>query len=542
MTEEFKRLILPNPDGRPEKVIQERVRLATYTNKIGPILTRFNAQLFADPAAFIGSKDPFWTEKFFSRGCLLDGDDDSRASFRSLLSDAMFAALATGKAIAQVDTRIASGAAGSRVVQSQLGELEPYVVLHPRSALWDWYSDNDGFRFAKIHRFRYIRDRWDSPPIPEHDFTIYQREDDGAIVASRYTVRKKSRNGEPVPVAPLDLETLDEKTAEVKTVLAPTPIFSVKGRFEFPVLTLTLPAPLWMGDQLFEPQKSYFAQTAALEYALYCNNYSMPVIMGVDDEEDDPFLDQKIGEGFYLTLKTGQSLTSFERGGGTVGTAISYRGEIKRDIYDTLQQIAMSADDGAAILARSGESKKEDRRPEQLLLERYGQLIREYAKQILDCAAIAHGEDVRWEVDGFDDFLGEGFVEDLNDFNGVKAASIPSETFLREAAKVFVKNAAKAYNFPPEVLAKSLEEIDKASMKDLQGIPPEPPLPGEAAAPPPSEPNLEIADGSPIPTNQEISQAADAIAEEISPKPKATKKPSSVKETKKLVDEIADEI
>ena len=479
MTETAKRKLLTNPDGRPEAVIAERVKLATYTNKIGPILSRFNSQLFSKKPTFAGSKDPFWEDRFFSSGALLDDDDDARASFVSFLARSMLCGLTNGKAIAQVDTRLASGQSISRQDQKINGELEPYVVLHPRSALWDWQPGKDGFVFAKLHVFRLKRDRWDQDPIPEHDFTIYQRNDNGIITASRYVVRKQPKEGEKIKPEMLDLDNLSEDEVTIETIKLPNgqalenlPIFSVNGVFEFPILTLTLPDELCIADQLFEPQKAYFTQTAALEYALYTNNYSMPVINGVDEDDDDPFQGKKFGDGYYLALKTGQTISAFERGGSTIATAISYRNEIKRDIYDQLQQVAMSAADGVAIIARSGESKREDRRPEQLLLERYGQMVKEYAIQILRVASIAHAELEQWKIEGFDDFMGEGVLEEIADLQGLSVIPMPSPTFKREAAKHLARRAGKRFAFPDQQIKQVIDELDAADGSDFEPQPP----------------------------------------------------------------------
>lgn len=489
MDAKMKAKLLPNPDGRPPAVMAERVKLACYTNKVGPILTRFNSQLFAQPLTFTGSKHEFW-ETFRSRGALLDDDDDARASFETFLARSMLSALTTGKAIAQIDTRIASEAR-SMADQEANGDLEPYVMLHPRSSLWDWKSDGKGFVFAKLHNFRIVQDSWDADPVGEHDFTIYQRQADGAILASRYTVRKRLKNGEKPPEDPyFDLEGLEDKDVEIRAIELPSgqllenaPIFSADGKFEFPIVTLTLPPQFWIADQLFESQKSYFAQTAAMEYALYSNNYSMPIVTGVDEPDDDPLRGKKIGDGYYLTLKTGQNITSFERGSGTITTAIAYRAEIKRDIYDVLQQIAMSAADGAAIIARSGESKREDRRPEQLLLSQFGQLAKEFATQILRVASLAHSEDVTWTSEGMSDFLGEGIIEEITDLQGLATVTIPSPTFQRETAKYIAKRAAKRFSFPPEATTKAIAELDAAPDEKFLPPPPAPvPAPEEAAA------------------------------------------------------------
>ena len=484
-----KRMLLANPDGRPQKVMEERLKLATYCNKIGPILTRFNAELFGQPASRTGSKDEFWTDKFFTQGAILKGDDDARASFDALLSDSMFQALATGKAIAQVDTRKSSGTAISKQDQAVNGELEPYVILHPRTALWDWEADREGFKFAKLHQCRMVRDRWNLPPVPEHDFTIYERMEDGSVFASRYTVRKRLKDSEKPPKCALDLDKLKETDVEITVELEPSPIFNLNGTFEFPVVTLTVPDTLWMADQLFDCQKAYFNQTAALEWGIYTSNYAMPVISGVEDEDDDPAKDQKFGDGYYLTLRPGQTLSWAERSGGAFSTAINYRGEVKRDIYDVLQQIAMSAADGVAITARSGASKKEDRRPTELLLEKYGELVRTFAKQILNVAAIAHAEKVIWEVDGYRDFLDEGLIQDITDFQGVQSVTIPSLTFKKETAKRFAKRVSQAMEIPSEKIAAILEELDATKEADFS--PPAPEAPGAETPAPEAEPQPE---------------------------------------------------
>jgi len=223
-----------------------------------------------------------------------------------------------------------------------------------------------------------------------------------------------------------------------------------------------------MGAQLFDCQKSYFTQTAALEYALYTNNCAMPVITGVDSDSDDPLIGRKVGEGYYLTLKTGQDITSFERNGTSIETAIAYRNEIKRDIYDVLQQIAMAASDGTSVIARSGESKKEDRRPEEILLERYGQAMKEFILQILKPAAIAHREDVNWEVSGYDDYLTFSIEELLADMGLLDQADIPSPSFKKEMQKVTIKRFARRYDIDSDAVERAIAEIDLSGIKQNQ--------------------------------------------------------------------------
>ena len=462
MTDAIKRKLLPNPDSRPEPIIRERIKLATYCNKISPILNRFNSELFKNPGIPTGSSDPFWGEDFFKYGGLLDGDDDGRCSLNTFLSTAMMSALTCGKAIAQIDTKSSSNAI-SLADQKASGELNPYIILHPRSALWDWKVSRNGFDFCKLHQFQLVQETWDSPRIPQHIFTIYYRQNE-KILTSKYVVKRIPKDNKPLPLMPF-IDAVEAKDITIETIIENQPIFNVRGRFEFPIATLTLPKSLWMAAQLFDSQKAYFNQTAALEYALYTNNYSMPVVTGVDDDSDDPLQNRRMGDGYYLTLKTGQQITNFERSGESIKTAIEYRSEIKRDIYDVLQQIAMSASDGASIIARSGQSKAEDRRPEQILLERYGQIVKEFILQILKPAAIAHGEIVDWNITGYDEFLGFELSELLQDMQMINAANIPSPSFKKEIQKHFIKRAARTYDLDPKSVQAALEEVESESVE-----------------------------------------------------------------------------
>ncbi|HEY9643316.1 MAG TPA: hypothetical protein V6C57_22700, partial [Coleofasciculaceae cyanobacterium] len=160
-----------------------------------------------------------------------------------------------------------------------------------------------------------------------------------------------------------------------------------------------------------------------------------------------------------------------------------YRSEIKRDIYDQLQQIAMSAADGASIIARSAQSKREDRRPEQILLETYGQLEREFLVQILKVASIAHNEDQDWKCDGFDDFLGEGVLEEVSDLQQLQTVTIPSPTFKRETAKFLAKRVGKSYQFGSKIMADIEAELDAAKPEDFTPQPPAAAQPPEGAPP-----------------------------------------------------------
>lgn len=460
--EATKRKILANPDARPAQVISERVKVARYFNKIGPIINRFLSQLFATEAAYEGSKDKFWTDSFFSGGALLPGDDDGRSSFHAFLRAAMLQALSTGKAIAQVDTNISTDVR-SRAEQKSLRTDEPYVLLIPRGDLWDWASDRQGFRFAKIHKFNWVRDDWDSDPVAEHDFTIYQRKPDGKVLVSRYTVRVKNQQKDfDKGAITTGLEHVADDDAEISVAygLENAQVFNLSGEYSFPVVSLTLPNALWIADQLHDPQVSHFNQTASLEYGLVAANYASLTITSTDIEEFTQ-RNERFGAGFYIHLDPNNqdAVVWTERPGGAFETSMNYREKIEADIDRTVQQIALSAAD--AVSTQSGEAIKQAKKPEMILLSTYGSMAKEFATSILNVASVARGEKVKWKANGFSEFEETNLSATAQLYQLVKQAEIPSETFTKSYQKAFIRDIAKTKEFDPEELKQMMEEIDQ---------------------------------------------------------------------------------
>lgn len=466
LTPAIKQQLLCNPDNRPDDIIKQRVKVARYFNKIGPIASRFLSQLFAAPISYEGSKDSFWTDTFFPAGAMLPAeDDDGRASFQAFQRAAVLQGLGQGKAIAQIDTAIASDASRTKNDQRQLKEDEPYVLLVPRGELWDWQSDRNGFSFAKLHRFSWSRDTWDSDPVGLHDFTIYQRKPDGVIVVSRYTVQHSDKGGAQFDqgIQNYDLDKLSETDAQIAKVgnLEEAKVFNKGGKYKFPIVTMAVPSALWLADQLHDPQVSHYNQTASLEWGLVSSNYSMMTVTA-DDLDDFTERNKKVGEGYFVHLDPSNkdAIAWTERNGSTFSTSIQYRDKVDANIDKTVQQIALAAAD--AVTSTSGEAIRQARKPEEILLMIYGAMVKDFSKSCLDVAAIAHDEVVSWSVNGLDDFSSTLLDDVAQEYQAVTQAQIPSPTFNKEFQKSFVREVAKEKEFEPKLLKKMLSEIDQA--------------------------------------------------------------------------------
>ncbi len=486
---ETKKNLLQNPDGRPVGIIESRAKLAPYVNILGSAIQRVVAQLFQEPANYEGTKDEFWTEWLDTKAFVLDGDDDSKASFTLGLKRAAMMAFTNCKAIAEISTKY-SGQAENLKQQRELGELDPYVVILPQSAMWDWKVDAQGFKYVKICRYRLESDSWLDGDIPVYSFTIYERSPENKILVSQYEVRPKpDREQYKTSPASFKIDNVKDDDVNISPVvvngraLENEEVFNLNGKFDFPIKTLTFPPELCIGDQLLDLCLEFFQVRAGINWKFQSVNFSMPIVeMPPSVESVDELIgkNQKFGDGYYLAVPAGTRITSLDMGGGGIPIAVNYLEKIANDILSQLQQISTSAASSSSGLGRSAEKTREDRKPEVSMLEVTGMEINQFADQILDCCAIARGENIDWKVDGFNNYLGEGVTEMLADIELMlkEAVNVPSlrrQSMLKAAAAF-----GKKYNLADDVKAQIADEIAALPLETLNNpmslpLPPSPP-------------------------------------------------------------------
>lgn len=457
---EEKKQLLTSPNCRSQEVIDERVKIAPYFSLMGSILTRLQSQLLADKATYTldpTTEDNFWKQEFFPRGV---AGNKGRKSFHQGLKDATLLALSQGLAIAVID--VPHVQAENRLQQEVLGGDRPYVIIRSREDLWDWESDKDGLIFAKLHTFRYRREGWLDDVIPEHEFTIYQREEHGGITMARYLVRPSKP--EDYQDRPFDLDSANQNNTVIIEDLAPTEVFYLSRGNEkivkFPVIILEFDDSLCIADQLYDSQKSHFNQTAAAEWAMLSTNYAQLVFSEVDDQKKLEARIGKTGDGYFWALPPDIKVNWLERQGNGIDRALNYRDTKKAEMLEIISQIAVTAASAYAQLSRSGESKKEDRRNMDILLEVYGQAIAEFAKNILDVCAIARGVDATWAVDGFHKYDSDSLLEDLEQYS-MCDRYINSSTFRKASQEKLALMAIEELGLNPELSNTIISEIEQ---------------------------------------------------------------------------------
>jgi hypothetical protein len=503
--EAIKPSLLVNTDGKGDKIRRARADAAALVNKIGPIIARFTTQLFVDPPKVESNRpnQSTWLSQFVEEGARLEGDPDQRAGFREFLTNAMFTALTEGAAIAQVDTRT-SGGSLNLAGQIQSGELQPYVVLLNRESMWDWDSDENGLKMAKLHSFKTYRERWDQSPMPEHVFTIYEKDDDGRVLASQYRVRRtRERMDETIPATPF-ITTADPKRISIEFTRLSNgqpfdklEIFNRNGEYTFPIIVLNLPGFLCIGDQLLELQKEHFNNRSSQNWAMWRANWAMPFIKGGDT---DPFKNPQTnaGDGYYLWFPGDSDYQVGQLGVTSPAIDAAARKEqaISQDIYETLQQMAYIASQSPAALQRSEESRIKDKELELILLTRHGEILRKFALDVVKAASIAANDPSEFTIDGFSKFQTNGLLTYIPAFQGILSINgVPSEEFKRLCLISLARLTGTTLDWTDEQIQAVLKDIEslpkEVVMKTLTM--PEPP----AMATPPgdeSQPNQETSE------------------------------------------------
>jgi hypothetical protein len=460
---EVKKKLLVSPNCRSQDVINERALIAPYYPLIGIILARLQSHLMGGEVEFSridknAASSEFWDETFFKSGY---SSDRGRKSLNQAIGKALLLALSEGLAIAQIDVPNVSPG-NNKLAQSKLKGDEPYVLIRRRSDLWDWESDETGLTYAKLHSFRTARDSWKDDLVPVHEFLIYEREGNSTYF-SRYLVEPKSDGLSKK--ADFNITIANDENSRVTTEIEREEIFfSITDNQKasvIPLAILELEPALCLGDQLFDLQKSVFNQTAATEWALLSTNYAQLVFTEVEDEQLLKERIGKTGDGFYWGLPRDVKAGWLERSGHGIELSIQYRNSLKKEMLEVISQVAIAASAINSQIAQSGESKKEDRRNLDILLEVYGQHLSSFVQSILNIAAIARGDNSQWLVSGFTDYDSDTFLEDLEQY-AASSPVIDSKVFSQAAREQLLERAIAELGLNPKIREEAVKEMRSA--------------------------------------------------------------------------------
>jgi hypothetical protein len=203
-----------------------------------------------------------------------------------------------------------------------------------------------------------------------------------------------------------------------------------------------VPEGLWMGNKLATWQVNLFNQLSMLEYGALMSCYlqpahTKPVSGGAQN--------QIYGESNLLNLwvhdrEGGAPITEKFEWISPNPAPLEFQqkriGELKDEGYRIVHQMSLAVDSQAVTaIARSGQSKMEDRRATEVILCGFGSYERDVIKRTMDLCSLIYGDKTQWSVEGFDNFNVSTLDEELTLAGLVQTLDVKSKTFKAELQK-----------------------------------------------------------------------------------------------------------
>jgi hypothetical protein len=343
---------------------------------------------------------------------------------------------------------------GSQYDQEKAGALRAYAMPIAPECVLDWEeTDNGQLKWALL----YFEDR------PRE--TLF---DDRNKIRRTWWYYDKEKWAKLEIVVKEDQEIRDEQII---------PLID-EGAHTFqrvPLARMVLPAGLWAMDKLGRMASAHlnlrsglhWAQTQSAFQDLYefQDNQRRSGVRVEEGMASDPdrAINQTRGPGYVQVRGKEDDARFVGPDPASFDQILKSCTDIRDDMHRVTHQMALSTDNGAAALKRSGESKKQDKAAASVILRALGEHLREVALDIVRLVSLGRGEVelvAQWTAQGFEKF-------DLADVDGevergvlVKELDVPSPTFkklsLLQLCKLILGDLAT-----PEVVEAIEKELDE---------------------------------------------------------------------------------
>ena len=407
------RFLVKNP-LEPLESYKRRCRTARYTSYVGAIIGAVAGAVFEHgitPKAAAGDgATPEELDEWYADfkencdGCGTDLVDFAKAR--------LIESLSIGKSIWRVELPPASEPVESKADHIKSGRGNATLCAIPALDLYDWRIGDDGrFLYAVIHSVHNERETLEST-----------RE----MVTERWDVYDTTR------VTRFEITYKVNKRPSDGNATAKAVAQWQHGFDGVPLLTLTPPDALFIGDRLREPQEGHFDLDTAYKHSLKQTAYAMPYI-----RTNDPLPEgTAFGNGYYLQLPQESACGFLEPGGTATSSLKDAVAEQRQEIYRITHQMAQGVDNNSsAAIGRSGESKKVDQASTNTMLTAYGASIREALKRTYDLVSAARGDTHEWDISGLSSYQDVDVAGLLEATLTAKGLAIPSKTFRVELDK-----------------------------------------------------------------------------------------------------------
>lgn len=463
--------LFPSHNAELPAIYEERKRRAFYINYAGTIIDGLVAGLESDPLRLgVAGADkeskatvPTWWSEWSEEVTAKGADLESRHTMHGFVVAAIQAAFVKQSSWILVDlpavAREVAETVDSLAAQDELGLRDPYLCLLQADRVIDWETDDDGrLEWATV---------WDC--------TRRRAEPGKARGVYRHTWVIWDADG--WKKYQLDVDPAKPPSHET---MVPIVGFGEHPFEGVPLIRFKLPDGLWAMGKLESLAREHLNKRAASAWAEYKSlfavlyefmgpeNPSAQTITAAAQKDPNRATNQRRGQGWTQRRGKDDDARYIGPDVAPFKEARESCAELMQEMHRVTSTMAASANMDGKALQRSGDSKADDRKDTQVVLEAVGMRGRQLLHAILDMVATGRGEEHGLDAVGLEAFsvqsASERIAEAVELFAGVPVLSPTfKRRFLERLYQVLLGDDADP---------KDLEEISKelATAIEAEGI------------------------------------------------------------------------
>lgn len=452
--------VFPPHLAEKDHVYAERCKRAYYIPYAGEVIDMITSALFSEDLKMEAEPkaDPWYDEWVDD----VSPPGGSRQTLQEFLKEQITTALLCKRAWSLIDLptiddvvqqALKDGMAAESAVpttladQEKLGMLDAYACPLDPEAVWDWECDRDGrLLWIVIH------------------YQSSQRKD---LTGDRNTITERWMYYSETEWQRYEISYLKTNPPVDAT---PVPLTG-SGAHSFgavPVVELTLTDGLWAMGKIESIAVAHLNLRNALSWSEYKSLFPVmahfagpPDVLNPITEDPDRALNQTIGQGHVLQLGDKDRFEFIGPDSAAYAIAQQDLNNLRDEMHRVVHQMAMSVDNSAAALQRSGTSKQVDQESASIVLREIGKVIREHAVTLFKMlqAGRQDPKDITWTAQGMDGYSNTSVDSVVAQAGALEVVSIPSATF-QQQYKFSVARRVLGDSVDEDVLEDILKELE----------------------------------------------------------------------------------
>lgn len=404
--------VFPQHANEPAWVYAQRKRRAIYIPYAGEIIGELCAQLGCDPVT-ISNASLQDASEFYDE--FAEDVDNAGTPLMAFLQEITRDALIDRVVWTRVDLPEANDTVTSLKEQEDSGSLRAYLRNLDTVCVPDYEEAPDGtLLWACVHSQRSERPGPEASRAMITERWVYYYPDHWDRYEITYSAKK--------PPSP--------KT-EVRLIATGTHSFGA-----VPLVRFQLPDGLWAMDKIASLVRGHFNLCSAIDWSQ--NKHLFPMMMaflaptlGGDEVDSGKATSQTYGTGFINTFGDKDRIEYITPDPSVYQHAQERLASLRDEIHRVCHAMALSVDNSAGAMGRSGDSKAEDRVAKEVIAREVGRLLREHVKKVLALVAAGRGDalDEEWHVGGIGSFDPGDEADAVNDGIAAQMLEIDSPTF-----------------------------------------------------------------------------------------------------------------